>query len=684
MTAPHIPILFPLPTDGGIPKTYSELNRSMSCTCPAGAILKPSIPPIPGFNLADVIADQSKLLSALAAGYSMLTVVMKLVSCIIDVLCALINPFSTIAAVARLFGTCLPDFILLLPQLAIPAMILCLIKIILAIVTYILTVIVPLIQDIIANIENLVSAISTGNEQAAKAVAFKIVQLLKELYNVIGILSALDAILAMIKALLSLGLGIPCGGGGGSCGGCGDNQCPPVFENRTLSGTDGLLDAIPVFSGASLNPLIHFSSAQHNEDFLVLRAFFPSGIDYGTVSEAKDVPYLLSCNGDFAVSSIDEEGLLTLAQLAQPLHSDGYLSSSYNNTGIQTPVDPTGRYVRFGTHAKKAQFSGTDANGVTYLELSDTDISGAAKNSGTFRIVSVYDGYNVKLDHVGTSAWNIQADYDPSSGPGAKAAWRKVSVPTTLSSQPYTLTINHEELIRRGTISVGCHPDVRAAVNGAKNRSPFLDVPIPPLPPIDNVTACITAIAPIDVDTQYVLDNYESIAQNTAAAGACIADSLASLSESMVSYAGSIYPRLFSQDKSLLFSDMPSQVVGGTIVVSIVPMDINGNMLADDLPPGVVEVEAFTTFGSLSPVVEVVDAYGASTGEFRANLTSLAAGPAAVTASVAGLFVSDFDQTLSPPDYVARKLDLLFTPARPVDTKPRDSGEPLGISRGNR
>src|SRR5574343_506896 len=98
MAAPVIPIMFPLPTDGGRDKTYPELMRSMSCTCPAGAILKPSIAPIPGFNLGDVIADQSKLLSALAAGYSMLTVVMKLVSCIIDVLCALVNPFATIPA----------------------------------------------------------------------------------------------------------------------------------------------------------------------------------------------------------------------------------------------------------------------------------------------------------------------------------------------------------------------------------------------------------------------------------------------------------------------------------------------------------------------------------------------------------------------------------------------------------
>lgn len=684
MTAPHIPILFPLPTDGGISKTYAELNRSMSCTCPAGAILKPSIPPIPGFNLGDIIADQSKLLSALAAGYSMLTVVMKLVSCIIDVLCALINPFATIAAVARLFGSCLPDFILLLPQLAIPAMILCLIKIILAIITYILTVIIPLIQDIVANVQILINAISTGNQQAIKAAAFKIVSLLKELYNVVGIIAALDAIMAMVKALLSLGIGIPCGGGGGSCGGCGDDQCPPVFDNSTLSGADGFLTVIPLFGGTGLSYILRMYSVSQQENFLALQGFFPEGIDYGSVTDINRLPYSLYLDGYYAVTGVSEDDsgnpYLSLSPIPTPQRTDGYLSGLYSSHGHPALVDATGRNARFGT--RSAQFTASDGYDSVYIELMDSSSSGAVKNSGTFPILSVYDANNVKLDHLAINAWDVQNVYNPTSPPGQTVAWRKISIPAAGGPRPFTLTINHAELIRHNMIGVGCHPTVRAAVRGAKNRSPDLDTPIPPLPPIDGVTACITAIAPIDVDTQYVIDNYGSIATGAAAAGVCVADSLSSLSANMVAYAGEIYPRLFSQDKSLLFSNRPSQVVGGDIVVSIIPIDINGNTLANDLPPGVIDVQAFTTFGVLSPVEEILDAYGVSTGEFRANLTSDNVGTAIVTASVAGRFISDFDLNLSPPDYVTRELSLSFTEAQPADIKPKDSREPLGIAGG--
>lgn len=684
--APVIPIMFPLPTDGGREKTYAELTRSMSCTCQAGAVLKPNIPPFPGFNMGDIITDMSKHLSTLAAGYSMLVVVMKLVSCIIDVLCALTNPFAVIAALVRLFGFCLPDFILLLPQLAVPAIILCMIKIILAIIIYIITVIVPLIQDIIANIEDLIDAILTGNQHAIKSVAFKIVSVLKELMNVMGILAALDAVIAMVKALLSLGIGIPCGGGGGSCSGCGESQCPSVFENITLQGSDGVLTTTAMYSGTQLNYLLTFSSASHKDDFLALYDFFPDGIDYSAVTDPQKLPYSLYCDGYYAVTSVDENGVLSLFPLPTKQYSDGYLSGVYRSSGGAAFVDSGNpdRYVRFGASASR--FSSSDGYDNVFLEIMDTDGTGALKNSGTFLVSSAYDAYNVKLDHRAANAWDVQDVYKPTSGAGSKVVWRKISLPPlgTSTSKNYTLTINHEELIRRSMIGIGCHPDVRAAVKGAKNRNPDLDTAIPVLPDIDGYTAaamaCITAIAPTNVDSQYVIDNYGSIAQAAATAGDCVTTVLGGLSTAMIAYATEIYPRVSSQDKSLLYADREIQIAGGDIIVSIVPIDINGNKLADDLPPGIIEVEAFTTFGTLSAVKEILDAYGTSTGEFRAILTSRVVGTAEVTATVADRYISNFDMTLSPPDYVARELTLEFVDSRPADLKPQDSREPLGIA----
>jgi len=693
MTSPSIRTLFPLPTNGGIDKTYPELVRSMSCTCPAGAIIKPSIQPITGFNMGDIIADQAKLLSAFAAGYSMLTVVMKLVTCIIDVICALTNPFSLIAAVIRLFGSCIPDFILILPQLAIPAMILCLIKIILAIVTYVITVIIPLIQDIISNIQDLIDAMSTGNQQAVNAVAFKIVSLLRELMNVVGIMAALDAILAMVKALLGLGIGIPCGGSGGSCGGCGDDQCPEVFENFTLNGSDGVLTVTPMFGGSSLSYFLRFASAVHKEDFLALSSFFPDGIDYASVTDYRKIPYYLYCDGYYAVTSVivsgdeSENGTLDIMRIPDRQHSDGYLSSIYRSSNGAANVDDLnpGRYARFGT--RTPQFSSSDGYDGMWLEIMDSDSTGAVKNSGTFQIISAYDAYNVKIDHLTANSWLASGLYNPASGPGSKMVWRKIAAPSSGSGLSYVLGINHEELLRHNMIGVGCHPDVKAAVRGAKNRSPYLDIPIPELPDISGAAtaamACITAIAPIDADTQYIIDNYGSIAQGAATAGVCVSNVLGTLANDVVLYAEQIYPRVLSRDKSLLSANRYFQTAGGDIVISIIPIDINGNRLADDLPPGVVDVKAFSTFGTISSVVEVMDAYGASTGEFRATLTSKITGAAEVTATVADQYISDFDTSISPPDYVTRKLTLVFTDIKPADAAPQDSREPLGAVGSN-
>jgi hypothetical protein len=113
-------------------------------------------------------------------------------------------------------------------------------------------------------------------------------------------------------------------------------------------------------------------------------------------------------------------------------------------------------------------------------------------------------------------------------------------------------------------------------------------------------------------------------------------------------------------------------------------LDLWGGVLAEDLPAGTVEVKIFSTLGALSDVEEILDDTGLSTGEFRAVLTSLSTGTADITASVGGNFISDFDETLDPPDLVDRVLNVEFVeqPAKAADRKPADSREPLGIAKG--
>ena len=671
--------------DGGIPKTYPELIRQLTCTCAGGAQIKPSPPPHATVNIGDVIADHAGKLSALAAAYGIMAVIMQVISCIIDVLCAMMNPLAVIAAMIKLFGVCIPEFILILPQLAIPAKILCLIKIIIAIVEYIITVIIPLILDIIRNIQDLISAITTGNQDALNAVAFKITQLMKEILNALGILAALDAIILMIKTLIDAGFGLPCSGGGGSCSECGEDQCPSVMQSRTLTGSDGRMTIL--FGPDGFSYFIRFLSASNQANFKSLREFFPDGVDYSNTDDTDKVPYTLTVGSmTYIVAGVDAGGGLYLRTAQNPQLDDGYLSSVTSPViaGVPTPVDAVtpGQYIRFGTNT--LSFSSSDVNG--FVEMFETNASlDSTKNSGTFKVTAIYDGYNAKLDGKAASAWDGYNTLDPN----AHMIWRKQPrAPGAGALLQYTFGINHDELIRRSMIGLGCHPDVKAAIEGTRNRLPVVDdTALPDLPDVSKLiadaTSCITSVvSPDELDTQWVLDNYGTLGQDVTNMGVCVADALNDLREEMVDYAEEIYPRIFDAENSVFSADKEIVIVGGDAVVTIIPLNIYGTKLAEDLPPGVIDVDAFTNFGTLSSVEEVVDATGTSTGEFRATVTSTNKGTALLTASVANIFISDFDENLDPPDLVTRSLAVKFVddPSKVSDGKPADSKEPLGIA----
>ena len=360
MANPKNPEQFPLRKDGMIQETYPEFVNELNCTCPGGAIIAPSPLPSATKNLGDIIADQAKLLSAFTSAYGMITVVMRMVACIIDVICSLMNPFSVVFAVIRLFGTCLPQFVLIFPQFAIPAIIICVLKIVLSIIEYVLEVIIPIINDIISNISMLVNAFKKQNADAQAAIAFKIVSLIKELQNIIGILSALAALWEMIQALLKLGIAIPCGGSGGSCVGCGDDQCPSTLQQTEINGTDGVM--IVLYGDNPFDFQLRFFSSSKQTDFLTIREFFPKGFDFALVSSENDVPYTLTVNSTtYMITGVDSGGTANISYIQSEFDSDGYLSSVYNGGTVSDP------YVRFGTDT--ATFNSSYVN--RYIEIQE-------------------------------------------------------------------------------------------------------------------------------------------------------------------------------------------------------------------------------------------------------------------------------------------------------------------------
>jgi len=638
MAQDTLPVQIPFPEEGEQPKTYSEQLSQLNCVCSGGAIISPITLPSATVNLGDIIADHSRVLSNFASAYSVITIILRMIACIIDVLCAIPNPFAMISAMIKLFGTCLPELILIFPQFAIIAIILCYIKIVISIIEYILEVILPLIIDIIANVQTLIDAFESGNGDAQAAVAFKIVALIKEMFNVVGITSALAALFIMIKAIINLGVGIPCGGSGGSCSGCGDDQCPSVIQEDDLSGIDGSL--IVLYGEDIFDYEIRFFSSSAQSSFLQIREFFPKGLNYNEMS-AEDIPYILTVDGqDYAITSVDSGGTAQLFQIPNEERSDGYLSSF-----VFPPTALASDQVRFGTDTEffDSSFSGR------YLDISDRNESTSDDNSGTWYISSVIDAYNVVLDSDPNAIGSSTFSGFSSLNPERHITWKLTSsAPSPGGSKTFLMDINHNELIRHQLIGLGCHPSVKATRDATENRFPdAANVDFPEFPDLNAVVSdlnnCVTAIAPITVDSSYVLDNYQSIASGAAELEDCIQGVLGPFQANMLSYANQIYPRVLDRENSLFVAKPTTQIIGNNILISVTPLDIYGGLLSAGLPPGTIVVSISATAGSLSEVTEELDDDGNVTGVFTAVLSSTKVLSSTLTAQVGGQSLSDFD-----------------------------------------
>jgi hypothetical protein len=141
--------------------------------------------------------------------FKVLMVPIKVIFCIIDVICALLNPIALVFAIIRLF-LCLYDLILLLPQLSVPAMLLALV---LHVVELLLCIIVKVLSII-----NAINEISTAIQGAIEQKNYPAIITLEEtidehLASLEADLTVLDPILnvlALFLELLQLTFAFPC------------------------------------------------------------------------------------------------------------------------------------------------------------------------------------------------------------------------------------------------------------------------------------------------------------------------------------------------------------------------------------------------------------------------------------------------------------------------------------------
>lgn len=217
---------FDLPTE--LIEDIVNLIKSLGALFPSG-LFKPN----PDFGMKNIMDAISQLLSQLAPFlqlYNFFMALLNMILCIIEVLCAIPDPFATAAKLQKLFAECLPPFINLFPFLALIAMIIALLLLILALIEYLIETILAVIEAIIRNITILTDGLQLSDAQAVLAAINKIASLLCFIENLLAILLAIAAILAVIESLAMFG-GTEVCGEESEC--CDPVICPPWLKNNT-------------------------------------------------------------------------------------------------------------------------------------------------------------------------------------------------------------------------------------------------------------------------------------------------------------------------------------------------------------------------------------------------------------------------------------------------------------------
>jgi hypothetical protein len=234
-----------IPFPAGFPEDILDIMNKLQMLIPPGA-LKPQLNPNFGKDIYDGIMKLLDQFMPFLMLYKFFLPILNLIICIIEVLCALMNPFALISALNRLFTQCIPEFLNLFPIFALILMIISLLLLLLALILYLINQILKFIKALLRNILALKKALQ-GNANGVLAIAKKLGALLCIFQNLFVLLALFTIIIQVIKDILSLIFSIPpCQGGGpGSTDGCcAATYCPTIVQGP-YTNTTGTFQYLP-------------------------------------------------------------------------------------------------------------------------------------------------------------------------------------------------------------------------------------------------------------------------------------------------------------------------------------------------------------------------------------------------------------------------------------------------------
>lgn len=644
---PFAPIQLPIPgfkLPDGFPESIMELLEKLRINWPGGPIL----PQIDNFaaTLLKGIMDLFGQLMPFLSFYNFIMALLNMILCIIEVFCAMPNPFKMIKAFRKLIRDCLPPFLNLFPWMALIAMIISLILLLLALIGYIIARILEIISDVIANLILLSEGLTLQDAEATVAVAFKISSLFCIIENLMAMLGAVAAIFAIIEALAQFGGNFGCFGNGdedAEC--CGDDVCPPfISENPNgIVGTQGriiyyrqVVDSTQV-SNPMFDKMFGVSSNTLRQE------------SWQFVNDDPDQPYPFK---DIITPLTD-----TSTQRGSIDGGSRSLSEDYAEGDI---FWPEGQKFDKNTPLRKAPYNVNITLNDFDFSLFDNDVTGdirdiIIKNAivSSKPYVGVYDE-SVSLNHgdnefgtlniVGGLVYEADGTTPINDSNGNQLTLETLihreQIDSTMlplvndgyyvEDVDFTLNINHASLINYNLTVLGCIPDIAvetAALSERVNFDPII-LRVGAMPNILEAQACVAdSLARLRQDV-----TVENVQNAKAEIVACL-ESLTQQAEGTLCrafFAGADpYSSTFEINKDLQF-------VGQPIEVTVIMKDRSGLDISKNLPEGCVssildELDGTVTLGTLSSFT-----YDNATSQFKAQIDSNVSGDGELRVSFQG------------------------------------------------
>lgn len=412
-----------------------ELFNLINLIVPPGTLL-PNLSPSFSKNILEAVQSLLEQFTPVLMMYTFFMPILNMILCIIEVLCALTNPFKLVRALKRLFRVCIPEFLSLFPFFALIIMILSLLLLILTLIIYLIERIIALIEQLIANINLLAEAVNTANNDSIIAITTKLGDLLCLFQNLFVVLGVIALLLQLIEQLLKLLFKIPpCDDNdGGDDGCCTPDVCPSfIRNNKEITRTTGTfqytsntnLVGPPVtvfrtanwqFYDASAPPELAFINIVAPTDVNPTKSFFPEG-KYDAKTPVDYLPYTIDLRLFYVPSVFSRTGpsrfiRIKNCAITEPPSTD-FIHPDNSHTTI-----PTGVLILDG--------------GSTYEDDGVTLIPG-------------FTGIRSIISHVDVTVLT------PANGPPFFQLFQNVE---------YTLKINHFVLMSKSLITTACHPDL--------------------------------------------------------------------------------------------------------------------------------------------------------------------------------------------------------------------------------